>query len=97
MSTVAFIYTVLHVFSVSDYIASQIAMGIGEIRGMLRGRYCWLEAGGWLVAGWLANRLKFFILVRDRVSNALIYTIQVAARARRAPLNLSPIDPPITV
>ena len=69
----AFIYTVLHVFSVSDYTASQIAMGIGEIRGMLRGRYCWLEAG------WLANRLKFFILVRDSVKRPYMHYIETTS------------------
>ena len=31
------------------------------------------------------------------VYKTLLDTIQVAARARRAPLNLSPIEPPITV
>ena len=55
MSTVEFIYTVLYVFSVSDYTASQIVKSIGEIREMLRGRFSWLEAG-WL-AGWLAGQL----------------------------------------
>ena len=48
MFTLSFIYTVLHAFSVSDYTASQIAIGIGESRGMLRGRFSWLVAGDWL-------------------------------------------------
>ena len=68
-------YTILHGFSVSDYISRQSVSRMCKITRCPRGRFSWLA--GWLAGGWLVDPLQFFILVRDSVKKCLAKGMQV--------------------